>query len=74
MSLEAAVGLALGRLNLEVELEVGTGELVVLLGPNGAGKTTLLRALAGLAALDRGRVVLDGAVLDDPTAHVHVPT
>ena len=74
MSLEAAVGLALGRLNLEVELEVGTGELVVLLGPNGAGKTTLLRALAGLLALDRGRVVLDGAVLEDTRTHTWVPT
>ncbi|HSK38000.1 MAG TPA: ATP-binding cassette domain-containing protein, partial [Actinomycetota bacterium] len=65
MSLEAEVGLTLGRLRLEVELAVGTGELVVLLGPNGAGKTTLLRALAGLVALDRGRVVVDGAVLED---------
>jgi molybdate transport system ATP-binding protein len=74
MSLEAAVGLTLGRLNLEVELEVGTGELVVLLGPNGAGKTTLLRALAGLLALDRGRVVLDGAVLEDTKTHTWVPT
>ena len=54
------VRLRLGRLELEAELAVGTGELVVLLGPNGAGKTTLLRALAGLLALERGRVVLDG--------------
>jgi len=74
MSLEAEVGLTLGRLQLEVELAVGTGELVVLLGPNGAGKTTLLRALAGLLALDRGRVVLDGAVLEDSAAGAWVPT
>ena len=74
MSLEAAVGLTMGRLRLEVELAVGTGELVVLLGPNGAGKTTLLRALAGLLALDRGRVVLDGAVLEDTAAGAWVPT
>ena len=74
MSLEAEVGLTLGRLQLEVELAVGTGELVVLLGPNGAGKTTLLRALAGLLALDRGRVVLDGAVLEDAAAGAWVPT
>jgi len=74
MSLEAEVGLALGRLQLEAELAVGTGELVVLLGPNGAGKTTLLRALAGLLALDRGRVVLDGAVLEDTATGTWVPT
>jgi molybdate transport system ATP-binding protein len=74
MSLEARVGLALGRLELEAELAVATGELVVLLGPNGAGKTTLLRALAGLVALERGRVVLDGAVLEDTGDGAWVPT
>jgi molybdate transport system ATP-binding protein len=72
--LEASLGLTLGQLRLEVELAVGAGELVVLLGPNGAGKTTLLRALAGLVALDRGRVVLDGEVLEDTGAGRHVPT
>jgi molybdate transport system ATP-binding protein len=74
MSLQARVELTLGRLQLDVEVAVATGELVVLLGPNGAGKTTLLRALAGLVALDRGRVVLDGEVLDDPAAGIHVAT
>jgi molybdate transport system ATP-binding protein len=74
MSLEGSVQLTLGRLRLEAELAVATGELVVLLGPNGAGKTTLLRALAGLVALERGRVVLDGAVLEDTAAGTWVPT
>ena len=74
MSLEASVELTLGRLRLDVELAVGSGELLVLLGPNGAGKTTLLRALAGLVTLDAGRVVLDGTVLEDTQARVRVPT
>ena len=74
MSLEAAVRLRRGDLDLDVELEVGAGELVVLLGPNGAGKSTLLAALAGLLPLREGRVVLDGTVLDDPGAGVCVPT
>ncbi len=74
MSLEAVVGLRKGTLDLDVELEVASNGVVVLLGPNAAGKTTLLRALAGLVPLERGRVVLDGVVLDDPAAGVRVPT
>jgi molybdate transport system ATP-binding protein len=74
VSLEAGLGLTLGKLELEVELAVATGELVVLLGPNGAGKTTVLRAIAGLVSLDRGRVVLDGQVLEHTAAGTWVPT
>jgi len=74
MSLHARVRLTLGRLDLDVEVAVATGELVVLLGPNGAGKTTLLRAVAGLVALDAGRVVLDGTALEDVEAGVRIPT
>ncbi|MDQ8728168.1 ABC transporter ATP-binding protein [Bradyrhizobium sp. LHD-71] len=42
----------LEQLNLRIE----RGEFVVLLGESGCGKTTLLRALAGLDAIDGGRI------------------
>ena len=71
--LEAEVSLRLGSLDLDVALDVPPGELVALLGPNGAGKTTLLKILAGLLAPVRGRVVLDGRVLDDVATGDHVP-
>jgi molybdate transport system ATP-binding protein len=74
MSLKAKIELTLGQLDLEVEIGVATGELVVLLGPNGAGKTTLLRALAGLVPLGGGRVELDGTVLEDVQTGERVPT
>ncbi|MDP9070385.1 MAG: ABC transporter ATP-binding protein [Actinomycetota bacterium] len=73
MRLEAAIRVALGSFELDVELDVASGEMVALLGPNGAGKTTLLRALAGLVPLSGGRVVLGGEVLEDPAAGVRVP-
>lgn len=72
MSLDAAIGVQLGTLDLDVELTVEPGEVLALLGPNGAGKSTILRALAGLVALDRGRIAIDGTIVDDPAAEVFV--
>jgi molybdate transport system ATP-binding protein len=66
MTLEAAIALQLGSLDLDVDIAAAPGELLALLGPNGAGKSTVLRALAGLVALDAGRVVIDGTIVDDP--------
>jgi molybdate transport system ATP-binding protein len=74
VSLEARVGITLGALALDAALDAEAGETVVLLGPNGAGKTTLLRVLAGLLALDAGRVAVDGDVLDDPATGTWTPT
>ncbi len=68
MSVDAALRLRLGRLHLDVPIEVDDGEVLALLGPNGAGKTTVLRTLAGLQALDAGCVRIDGRPVDDPAA------
>lgn len=72
--LDAHVILRLGDLDLDVSLRVADGSTVALLGPNGAGKSTTLRALAGLHAIDDGRIALDGLVLDDPAADTFVST
>jgi molybdate transport system ATP-binding protein len=73
VTLHARLALELGALNLDVELRAETTELVALVGPNGAGKTTLLRALAGLLSIRNGLVELDGQILDDTSAGVHLP-
>lgn len=71
--LAARIELALGVLDLHVEVEADDGEIVALVGPNGAGKSTIVRALAGLVPIDGGRIVLDGRTLDEPAARVFVP-
>lgn len=53
-----------------VTLSVSPGELVCLLGPSGCGKTTLLRLAAGLEALQKGSVALDGRLLALPGREV----
>jgi energy-coupling factor transport system ATP-binding protein len=43
-----------------IDLDVRAGEIVAVMGRNGAGKTTLLRTIAGVHAISRGRVSVDG--------------
>lgn len=48
----------------DIALQVPAGNIYGFLGPNGAGKTTTMRLLLGLLKPDKGRVVLNGKVLD----------
>jgi molybdate transport system ATP-binding protein len=73
VSLLGRLSTAAGAFTLDMSIEVADGEVVAVLGPNGAGKTTLLRGLCGLLPITSGSVTLNGRVLDDPAAGVHVP-
>ena len=73
MSLQAQLQARVGSFDLDVDLSIAPGEVVALLGPNGAGKTSVLRALAGLLAIDAGRIALDGIVLEEPANAIRVP-
>jgi putrescine transport system ATP-binding protein len=48
----------------EVSLSVEAGEFFALLGPSGCGKTTLLRLIAGFETPDKGRILIDGALMN----------
>jgi putrescine transport system ATP-binding protein len=48
----------------EVSLSVEAGEFFALLGPSGCGKTTLLRLIAGFEKPDKGRILIDGALMN----------
>jgi len=54
----------------DIDLEVGTREIVVLVGPSGCGKTTLLRCIDGLMPLSTGSVQVDGTAITEPRAGV----
>ena len=57
-SLEAWYGQA--QVIYGVSLAVGAGECVALVGRNGAGKSTTMKAIMGLMARRRGRIVFRG--------------
>jgi NitT/TauT family transport system ATP-binding protein len=43
---------------VEIDIQVKAGEFLALIGPSGCGKTTLLKCIAGLLAVDAGRIVV----------------
>ena len=43
-----------------VAIEIEEGSIVAIVGANGAGKTSLIRAIAGMLAPARGRIVFRG--------------
>ncbi len=46
--------------NVDINLEIYTGQVLALLGENGAGKSTLMSILAGRLQPDSGAIYLDG--------------
>ena len=72
MALEVAIEKQVQGFRLAVEF-TADGAPTGLLGPSGSGKTMTLRAIAGLDAPDRGRIVLHGRVLYDSERRIQVP-
>ena len=69
---EVQIQLALNGFTLDVAWTAGDG-VSVLFGPSGSGKTLTLQCLAGLVRPEAGRIVVDGRVLFDSAAGIHVP-
>jgi len=51
-----------------VALQAEQGEFISLLGYSGCGKSTLLNLIAGYIKPDRGRILIDGTIVDGPGA------
>jgi ABC-type branched-subunit amino acid transport system ATPase component len=65
-----AVSVSFGGVHalVDVDLDVGEGQLVGLIGPNGAGKTTFIDAISGFVS-SRGSMQLDGRELSGLAPH-----
>ncbi len=66
-----AVSKSFGALKVTdgISLSVDEGQTLGILGPNGAGKTTLFNLISGDVAVDKGRVMFDGADITALKAH-----
>ncbi|MDX2356703.1 ABC transporter ATP-binding protein [Dietzia sp. PP-33] len=54
----------------DLDLRVGSGELLAVLGASGSGKTTVLRMIAGLHPVTAGRILVDDRRVDTlPAQH-----
>jgi len=62
-----------GAFELDLALEVEAGHPLAIIGPNGAGKSTALLALAGVLALDEGRIAVADRVLTDTASGIDLP-
>ena len=49
----------------DINLTIGTGEVVVVIGPSGSGKSTLCRTINRLETIDSGTITIDGIPLPD---------
>jgi len=48
-----------------VSLKIADGEMLGLVGPNGSGKSTLIRMMLGISQPTAGKVLANGAMLDE---------
>ena len=48
----------------KVDLKIEPGEFVSVIGPSGAGKSTLVYALIGAEKINRGKISVDGYVVN----------
>jgi branched-chain amino acid transport system ATP-binding protein len=52
-----------------LSLQVRAGEVVALVGANGAGKSSTLKAIAGMAPVTQGQILMEQVRIDTVAAH-----
>lgn len=72
MKLQLALNKSFAGFTLELDQTL-SGERIGVFGPSGSGKSTLAGLVAGLAAPDAGRIILDGETLFDSSRRINLP-
>jgi molybdate transport system ATP-binding protein len=70
--IDLSIEVPLAPFTLRVDAALA-GRVTAILGPSGSGKTSLLETVAGFLPRARGRVALDGQVLQDDARRLRLP-
>ncbi len=54
----------------ECSTQVGKGEVIVVCGPSGSGKSTLIKCVNALEPFQKGEIVVDGVLVNDPATNL----
>lgn len=50
----------------DINLNIEEGEFICIVGPSGCGKTTFLNTIVGFVKPSKGKITLDGKIIDKP--------
>ncbi len=70
IELKKQLNSANGNLNLDVNFELKSGQMISLFGESGSGKTSILRMISGLMIPDSGRISKSGQIIYDSAKRV----
>ncbi len=73
LAIHKALRSSSGKLELRVETELKSGNIIALYGISGAGKTSLLRMIAGLMKPDSGSIKVNGNSWFDSSGNINIP-
>lgn len=72
--LQVSLAVEVGGRSLSVRFDAPDRGVTALIGPSGSGKTTCLRGIAGLECGARGIVTVGGAVWQDSSSGIFIPS
>ncbi len=56
---------------IDIDLDVPQGQVVVVCGPSGSGKSTFIRTINRLESIQKGRIMVDGTDVYDPSLNIN---
>ncbi|KAA3643657.1 MAG: ATP-binding cassette domain-containing protein [Bacteroidetes bacterium] len=72
IEIHKTLGSSVGSLKLQIETSLVQGSFTTIFGVSGSGKTSMLRILAGLLALEKGKITFNDNVWLDTSRNINL--